>query len=185
MNCTSRTANAQFRANGGAVSVAYFYTNYSREVTCPQLDILGCTFENNSAYTVDLDQLNLALINSIISGRGGGLGILPQGNLSNVDIHIKDSMFINNWAEEYGGGIWVIVSGENTYHDFVLEGCVFRGNYGGEEGCGGGMQMAFLLRNVNSPRPVRVNLTGCSFDDNFAGTGGGFSIVEVSYSAAV
>ena len=178
-NCINRNPNVQYRANGGAVAIAYYYTNTSRNVTFPRLDIVGCKFEDNYAYTASLDHVNLALVNSIVTGRGGGMGISPQGNLSNVFMRFKSTTFTRNWAEQYGGGIWFLVSGENTYHDFVVDDCVFLGNFGGQEGYGGGIQMAMLLRNVHSPRPIRVVFNNSYFEDNLAGYGGGFSIVEV------
>jgi len=178
-NCVNRNPNVQYRANGGAVAIAYFYTDISKNVTFPQLDVIGCTFDSNYAYTNSLDHINLALVNSIITGRGGGVGISPQGNMSDVHMRFKSSIFTRNWAEEYGGGIWFLVSGENTYHDFIVDDCVFRGNFGGSEGYGGGIQMAMLLRNVHSPRPIRVILNNSCFEDNLASYGGGFSIVEV------
>ena len=180
MNCISNTTNVQYRANGGAVSVAYFYTNYSREVTCPQLDILGCTFKNNSAYIVNVAQQNL-VFNSIVSGRGGGLGILPQGNLSIVQISIKDSMFIDNYAEAYGAGVWIAFLGDSTYHDLFLDNCIFTGNFG-VLGLGGGLTVGLLLRNVDNTRPVRILITDCLFKNNSAKSGGGFGIWEVGCS---
>ncbi len=179
-NCISRDVNAQFRGNGGALSVAYYYTNTSRGLVFPQLEVIGCTFENNYAYRLSLDHISQALVDGVISGRGGGIVLLPQ-DLSNAHFLIKDSTFVGNWAQEYGGGIWTRVSGSQTYHDFVLEGCVFRGNYGGSDGYGGGMQMALLLRNVNSPRPIRIVLRECLFENNAADYGGGLSVTEVSF----
>ena len=179
INCINRNPNVQYRANGGAVATAYYYTNTSRNVTFPRLDIIGCTFEDNYAYSASLDHNNLALVSNIITGRGGGVGILPQGSMSNVFVHFKNSTFTRNWAEQTGGGIWFLVSGENTYHDLVVDDCVFVENFGGYEGYGGGIQMAMLLKNVHSPRPVRVVLNNSYFENNSASYGGGFGIVEV------
>ena len=181
INCTSNTANAQYRANGGAVSIAYFYRDNTNEAIFPILEILGCTFFNNSVFIADPDQLNQALINSIYSGRGGGLSIIVQGTQANVHLQVQDSSFIDNWAQAYGGGLFILVSGEGTYHTFKVDSCNFLGNFGGVDGFGGGMIFSLLLRNMVSERQVRIEVDECYFENNVASAGAGFAVIEVCW----
>ena len=176
--CVSREPTPQFRANGGAVSVAYYYKTSGSEIVYPILDIQGCTFANNSVFISSPDELNQALINNTYSGRGGGLSLIIQGTLSSIWVGVRDTNFTGNWAEAYGGGFYVLISGGGTSHSISVDGCWFLNNYGGQNGFGGGLIFSLLLRNKNS-RHVKVRINQCYFEDNIASNGAGLSIIEV------
>ncbi len=176
-DCTSCQSNPQYRSNAGAVSLAYYFNGTSQ--TNPQIEIVHCLFSNNKAYQNYTDQFDV--FNSVISGRGGAIGIHTEGSQSNVHASIKDCTFTGNWAEIYGGGIWVIFSGENTWHELTLDNCTFAENGCGPIGNGGAVNVAILLSDDKS-RPVKTLVTNCYFEGNRANFGGGLSFLEVCVS---
>lgn len=178
-DCISSNGSEQFRGNGGAVSIAYH--NASFNSTKPTLTVTNCSFINNSAFLPisSGDERRSALTTNLFLGRGGAMNIVPQGPLANVTAFIRDTTFLNNSAETFGGAVFLSISGMNTYHNFTFERCNFTNNTAGNTSFGGGIQIAFLINNLESP-PTRINFKDSYFEGNFAYFGGGLSAVQVS-----
>ena len=178
-NCSSAYRNGQYRANGGAVSVAYSDTSAGTSETFPTLDILRCSFDHNSVVIPKLsfNEAVVALVNNTYYGRGGAICIVLQGTRYNVRVQMKNTTFFSNLAEAFGGAVCIIANGNDAVHDLYIQGCNFTGNIAK---IGGGVQTAFLLQNLNNLRPSRLNILDSYFEGNLAQYGGGLNVVEVS-----
>lgn len=178
-DCVSSNGSALFRGNSGAVSIAY-HREEGNSTVClyPNISISGCTFLNNSALLpgTDQDEINQAINQNFYFGRGGGLSITPQGYYSNLQARITNTTFQQNWADAFGGAVFLLITGSETVHDVSFEECTFLKNAGGN--VGGGIQIAFLLRNLPDD-PTRVVFRNSRFEDNYANFGGGISAVQV------
>lgn len=186
-NCITDVAKAQFRGNSGAVSIAYYTNpsdvNMTTVTRQPVMRITGCTFQNNSAFLPQQNsnqQINLALNNNYFFGRGGGLGIFIQESVKNVTTIVQNCTFVENFASSFGGGAYFYISGNESHHNFSVEDCNFTGNSADEGSFGGGIQVAMLIRNLQSP-PCKLEFVRCLFDFNKADYGGGLSTVQVSH----
>lgn len=185
-DCVASIGSEQFRTNSGAVSIAYYRQQEDESPlrnTYPTLTVTNCTFINNSAYLPDTnsDQMNLALNTNFFNARGGGLGIIPQDSFSNVQAHITNTIFQQNQAESFGGAVVIIIIGNETSHEFTFENCTFLHNTAGNTSLGGGLHVALLLKNLDSP-PTNITVIGSRFEENSANFGGGFSVVQVCNS---
>ena len=123
-------------------------------------------------------QINLALNDHYYFGRGGGLGIFVDESFTNISAEISNCNFSGNYAESFGGGIYLYVDGNETRHDFTVTNCNFTRNSAGPGSFGGGLQIAMLIRNLNSP-PCNFTFSNCVFTENVADFGGGLSTVQV------
>jgi len=183
-NCSTNISKDRFRANSGAVSIAYYSTeneamNFTQD---PSLSITNCTFLGNKAILPprqSTKQINQALNNNVYLGRGGAVGIFVQeSSLRNMSILVQYSEFYENYAESFGGGLYLFVAGGNTNHTFRVEDNVFTNNSAGRGSFGGGLQVAFLIRNIDKP-PTHIHVQRCHFERNSANFGGGLSTVQV------
>lgn len=173
------------------MSIAY-YTNPSDVNTTtithrPVIHIAGCTFWNNSAFLPQQNssqQINLALNNNYFVGRGGGLGIFIQESVKNVTTIVQNCTFVENFASSFGGGAYFYISGAESHHNFSVEDCNFTRNSADKGSFGGGIQVAMLIRNLQSP-PCNLEFVRCLFDLNEADYGGGLSTVQVSHSCVI
>lgn len=151
----------------------------------PFASITNSIFTNNRAVLPpgqSTAQINQALNNNIYLGRGGSVGIfVHESTLRNISFLIQECVFDGNFAESFGGGVYLYVAGSNTNHTFTVEDNVFTKNIAGDGSFGGGLQVAMLIQNLNSP-PTRFNFTRCHFEENVAAFGGGLSTVQVSCS---
>jgi hypothetical protein len=180
-NCTSSNGSKRFRANSGAVSIGYNRDeDYSSDGDNLSLTISDCKFIGNRALLPDIgtDEINIALNFNLYYGRGGGLSIVPQGYYTNLTALIANTTFEGNWADAFGGAVFLLLSTIETVHDVRFEGCTFLRNSGGSASFGGGIQVAFLLRNLQAG-PSTVYISDSRFEENFANFGGGLSSVQV------
>ncbi len=181
-NNTAAEGTGQYRANSGGLSIAYhsLYSNKMRS-GYPLVRITESTFWSNRALLPmqrSFQELNLALNNHSYFGRGGGLGIFIDESYTNVSTEIDNCTFVENYADSFGGGLYLYVAGNETHHDFTVSNCSFTSNEAGEGSFGGGVQLTFLIRNLNS-LPSTCIFTKCSFSNNFAQFGGGLSTTQV------
>ena len=179
-NSTSSLAKAQFRGNSGGLSIGY-HTADPSTTSLPKLSITESTFVDNSVLLPSQNssqQIDLALNDHYYFGRGGGLGIFIDESYTNVTTEISSCIFIGNYAESFGGGLYLYVDGNETHHMFIVTNCSFLRNSAGPGSFGGGLQIALLIRNLNSP-PCTFTFSNCSFTENTADFGGGLSSVQV------
>ena len=192
-DCVSSNVSRQFRANAGAVSIAYYREPEGEEDGVDQIlstvTIQDCTFSSNSAFLVeaeanisesDSSRIDQALNTNFFNGRGGGVAIVPQDPHFNVRARITGNTFQQNHADTFGGGLFLLIEGTETSHRFLVDNCTFLGNEASLN-FGGGIHVALLLRNLVS-EPTRITVTGSTFRDNLAYFGGGFSVVQVRVS---
>ena len=190
-HCMTDIKKATYRGNSGAVSIAYYTppdSNTTSAITHkPVVSITGCFFKNNSAFLPQQNsrqQINLALNNNVYFGRGGGLGIFVQELIRNVTTFIQNCTFVENFASSFGGGAYLYISGSRSHHNFSVTDCNFTGNSAAEGSFGGGIQVAMLIRNFQSP-PCNLEFVRCLFDRNVADYGGGLSTVQVRQLVAM
>ncbi len=187
-SCSTNIGKDRYRGNSGAVSISYLSTDVQKPLlnasfsATPLTLITNSVFINNKAILPpgqSTTQINQALNNNIYSGRGGGVGIfVHESTLRNISFLIQGCVFDRNFAESFGGGLYLYAAGKDTNHTFTVEDNVFTRNIAGEGSFGGGLQVAMLIRNLNSP-PTRFDFTRCHFEDNLAAFGGGLSTVQV------
>jgi hypothetical protein len=120
----------------------------------------GSTLSNNDAGGgggVD-NHGSLTVINSTFSNNNGGNSNgLDGGGIRNESaLSVGNSTFTTNYAFRYGGGIFNDLNGTAT-----ITASTFAGNYGAQLGGG--------ISNLGG----LVQVTGSTFDSNFAGFGGG------------
>lgn len=196
-NCVSSNISRRFRANAGAVSVAYYKEGVNQIDST--VTIRNCVFQNNSAYLVAADsssgsdsggnndgdsdgsRINQALNTNFFNGRGGGVGIVPQDSTYNVRAYVSDCVFKDNFADTFGGGMFFLLDGAETTQKFHVDNCTFLNNQV-VLNFGGGFHVALLHRNLVSG-PARISLTRSKFYGNSANFGGGFCVVQVSQSS--
>ena len=189
-SCITDVAKAQYRGNSGAVSIAYYTppdTNKTVITPQPVVHITGCLFWNNSAFLppqLSSQQINLALNDNSFFGRGGGLGIFIQESAKNVSTFVQNCTFVENFADSFGGGAYLYISGNESHHNFSVVDCNFTGNSAHMGSFGGGIQVAMLIQNRQSP-PCNLEFVRCLFDNNMADYGGGLSTVQVRHSCHV
>ncbi len=179
-NNTAIVGTGQFRANSGGLAVAY-HTSEPSNGSRPLVRVTGSVFKSNRALLPTQNssqQINLALNNHYYFGRGGGFGIFIDEVYAYVSTEVSDCTFIGNYADSFGGGIYLYVDGNGTYHNFSVSGSTFVDNSAGEGSFGGGIEVALLIRNINSP-PTSFNISRCEFTNNTADFGGGLSFVQV------
>lgn len=184
-NCSTNIGKDQFRGNSGAISIAYYSSTTSggdSDTAVPVGNIRNCNFTDNKALLPpgqSRTQINQALNNNIYYGRGGSVGVFIHELKRNVSFTIEECQFERNFAESFGGGLYLYIDGNNTQHNFTIKNNDFRQNIAGKGSFGGGLQVALLIQNVNTP-PSRFNFVGCNFQENVADFGGGLSTVQVS-----
>lgn len=180
-DCTSNNGSRVYRANSGAVSIAYYReAGASTQTLYPEMWIDGCSFVNNRAFLPDIndtDEINQALNQNFYFGRGGGLSIIVQGYASNLLASISNTTFQQNWAETFGGAVFLLITGSDTSHNVAFENCTFLRNFV-RTSFGGGIQVSFLLRNLPDD-PSTVIFRNSRFEENSAIFGGGISAVQV------
>lgn len=179
-DCISNNSSKQFRGNSGAVSIAYYRAEEAASnSTTLTLSIDSCTFINNSAILSETnnDSVNLALNTNVYTARGGALGIIPQG-FYNVWGEIKSTTFLQNHADSFGGSVYLLITGNETSHKFHFEDCRFLSSSAGNATFGGGMHIAFQIRNLISG-PTKITFSRSRFEENSASFGGGLNIVQV------
>ena len=179
-DCVSSNGSEEFRGNSGAVSFAYYRGENTSGPITPNITISGCTFINNSAILpgTNTDEINQALNLNFYYGRGGGLCIIPQGYHANVQALVTNTTFQQNRADAFGGAVYLLINGAETSHNIHFEECVFLQNVGGPTSFGGGIQVAVLLRNLES-EPTTVFVRNSRFEENYANFGGGLSFIQV------
>ncbi len=177
-DCISSNSTARFRANSGAVSIAYYRPETPvLNISNPSLNINNCSFISNSAffYNFTEDETGNVAFSNFYHGRGGGLSVVPQGYYVSVTGKITNTTFQNNRADRVGGAILLLFSGTENYHNFNFEDCKFLDNYASHAG---GLQIAFLLSNLDT-FPTMVTVVRCHFEGNTAEYGGGLSATQV------
>lgn len=186
-DCIFNNTGAQYRAHGGAVSIAYYEEEQpDLNRIYPTLNINNCSFINNSAFLPDRervfedDQINQALNTNFFEGRGGSLSIVPQDLYANIRGRITNTIFQQNKAQLFGGGVYVLMSGSETSHEFMFMNCTFLQNTVIRD-FGGGIHFALLQRNLASS-PTRITVMGTRFEENSANFGGGLSVVQVQWN---
>lgn len=177
---TAINGTGQFRSNSGGLSIAYHtlqYSSWSR----PLVRLTQSVFKSNKVLlppSNSSQQINLALNDHYYYGRGGGAGIFIDEDFVNVSTEIDGCTFMGNHAESFGGGLYLYVDGNSTFHNFTVSDCNFILNSAGPGSFGGGLQVALLITNNDSP-PTTFNVTNCYFSNNTAEFGGGMSSVQV------
>lgn len=171
----------QYRGNSGGISLGFFH-NRSSAAENHSVRLHNLTIRNNRALlpanNFNKQQIDLALNDHFYFGRGGGIGVFIDETQVNVSIEVLNCTFINNFADSFGGGMYFYVDGDSTHHQFVTKKCLFKGNAAGNGSFGGGLQVAFLIRNNNAD-PTECIFEDCTFINNSAAFGGGLSTVQV------
>ena len=106
------------------------------------------------------------------------MGIFIDESFANISIEIENCVFTGNYAQSFGGGLYLYVDGNETQHNATIRGSQFYNNSAGPGSFGGGLQVAFLVRNLRSA-PSMFDFVNCTFRDNNADFGGGMSTVQV------
>ena len=142
-------------------------------------NIDGCSFINNIASLLSIQNTSYIRSTSYFQGmgKGGGIAIYINGNSTNYSIRVLNCTFVNNSAV-FGGGLFVQYRDSPSNNSVIIENSNFAKNkcyiYGG-----GGASGGFIVGFANSVITTNntINFTNCLFERNFArGNGGGVSL---------
>ena len=159
-NSTNITVYGTIITGGGIT----YYSNDTAE-----LQIVNCTFRNNSANINDENNTRPVLLKTY--GHGGAI-IVQLSSSNDSNIVIRDTIFDNNVAQIDGGAIYFSFSEMATDNSVVLENINFINNIV-DEASGG----AVSVNSFGIFYSTIVTVTNCNFTNNTANAGGAFSAV--------
>ena len=169
---TNNTARAQiqdapFRGNSGGISIGIH--DVQSNISTVYFTVRNCTFIGNKAEPDIVDVVSTTRLyqQELFTGRGGGLGIFIQNNIS-VSATIEDCYFQQNNATSLGGGLYFILNGLVSNHSVRVSRSKFINN---SAQVGGGMHVGYLLISIAATVHT-VEVTNCTFINNQASYGG-------------
>ena len=146
---------------GGGIT---YYSNDTAE-----LEIIDCTFINNSANVNDANNSRPVLLKT--NGHGGAIIFRLSGS-NNSRIVIRNTTFASNYAQVDGGAIYFSFSDEATNNLVILEGINFTNNTV-DQASGG----AVSINSFSISYSTQVVVNNCRFISNSGNAGGAFSAV--------
>ena len=183
-NRVPNISTEQFPGGGGI----YVEFTVDRKETNMKIQymICHCNFTDNIAVSVEnVDTPSTTRLHTGYHfqqfGTGGGLSINLRSSLNNGLFSVQDCDFINNIAV-WGGGIQFMVLNNSKGNQFYVESSHFINNYCPYNatmtttGTGGGGIRFQFFPDYGSGYDHRVELKYCTFINNSAYYGGGFSI---------
>ena len=171
-NCTfyNSTSSSYFtrkpyQGSAGGLSIGY----NSQCVTLSDVNVIviDCKFTNNRAAGLNLSPTQLQA-RRIFSGRGGGLSIPVNLEISSINCVVNNSVFIDNYAESFAGGYYVFISGFVRYQKYLIENNVFTGNVAGN--IAGAFSFAYF-GGLGSSSILNCTVYNSSFTANSANIG--------------
>ena len=156
------------RGNTGAVSIGYYDNDNFGNDTVPTVLITDCHFINNSAMVNEetFSTSSVAFQQSTFTGRGGGMAILMNLTIGNMNVTVRRCVFQQNNAVSFGGAVFLLFSGKEMHHMVRIKDSVFAENL--VEQSGAGAIQAFNQAEVLSGQPMTVLMHNCRFISNKA-----------------
>ena len=181
----NKVINDSKKLPGGGGIYAEFTEGKNITVT-PQYTIHHCSFIGNAAVSVEgVDIASTTRQHTSYHfqqfGSGGGLSINLRNSIYNGVFSVQDCSFINNMAV-WGGGIHFMLLSHSKGNQFLVKNSHFDNNYCPynatmtSTGTGGGGIRVQLFPVPGSDYNHTVVLKNCTFTNNSAYYGGGFSI---------
>ncbi len=156
-----------FRANAGGVAIGIKGIEFTNS-TC-SITVKDCRFLRNKAVPESIILSATEVLESKrFTGRGGGLGIYIQENVS-VNVAVHNCLFEQNIAALFGGGAFILIDGAVSSHSISVVNSTFTKNVA--EGSGGGGLYVGYITAVTAIH--RIEATNCTFTGNSAIFGGG------------
>ena len=162
------------RGNTGAVSIGYYENNNFGNDTVPTVLITDCHFIANSAIVNEetFSTSTVAFQQSTFTGRGGGMAILMNLTIGNLNVNVRQCVFRDNYAVSFGGAVYLLFTGRELHHMVRIEDSLFADNVAEQNGAGA-LQVLFNRAEVLSGQPMTVLVHNCGFINNKAFLGGG------------
>jgi len=186
-NKVSKNNTEQLPGGGGIYAeFTINMTNTTENSPYIQYKVCYCKFANNVAVNVkNVETESTARQHTGRHfqqfGSGAGLSINLRGSIHNVSFSVQSCSFINNTAV-WGGGIHFMVLNNSKRNQFIVETSHFDNNHCPynatmtSTGTGGGGIRFQFFPNYGSNYSHSVLLKDCTFTNNSAYYGGGFSI---------
>lgn len=159
------------RGNTGAVSIGYHDKSF-KNGKVPTVLITDCHFIANSASVKanTFSTSTTAFLRNTFTGRGGGLAVLMNLTIGDLNVDIKRCVFRQNHAVSFGGAIYLLFTGKELHHMVNIEDSLFEDNVA--DNGAGAIQVTFNHAEVLSGQPMTAFIHNCSFTDNKAVIGG-------------
>lgn len=181
----NKVPNDSMKLPGGGGIYAEFTEGTNITVT-PQYTIRNCSFIGNAAVSVEgVDTPSTVRHHASYHfqqfGSGGGLSINLRNSICHGVFSVQQCSFINNTAV-WGGGIHFMLLSNSTGNQFIVRNSQFHNNYCPynatmtSTGTGGGAIRVQFFPVPRSNYNHTVVLENCTFTNNSAYYGGGFSI---------
>ena len=161
------------RGNTGAVSIGYYENNNFGNDTIPTVLIADCHFIANSAI-VNKDTFSTSTVafhQRRFTGRGGGMAILMNLTVGDLNVNVRRCIFRDNNAVSFGGAVYLLFTGRELHHMVRIENTLFADNVVKQNG-GGALHFTFYQAEVFSGQPMTALMHNCSFISNKALIGG-------------
>ncbi len=157
----------EYRGHAGGLSLGYFY---SRNVSSPIAQVIGCTFRNNTSDPLaSIVQSTSQLFQQFVfSGRGGGCAITIN-SMNSLSATVEDCYFEENFARSFGGGLYVGFSGNNSHIVVVRRTTLVRNK---TPGAAGGLEIGFV-QGADENFANQIYIYDSVFVENEASFGGG------------
>ena len=179
------TINTNHFPGGGGVFIE-FTIHRPKTNRNIQYTIRHCNFTDNIAHSVEnVETQSTTRMHTAYYfqqfGTGGGVSINLRSALSNGSFSVKDCIFNNNIAV-WGGGLHFMILSEAKGNQFFIENSHFSNNYCPYNatmtttGTGGGGIRFQFFPEFGSNYNHTIKFKNCTFVNNSAYYGGGFSI---------